>query len=163
VTDQPPERKRHDPELDAAVLRVPHWRALSLTAALLVLAVPVLWYLAAERRSAGTWPAVDWLDGSSWRLVEIERRAVAAEVPVSFRAGRLVIEAAGCAPVSAAYRATTEGIVLSDLPPPVTGACANPAVAEAVRRLPAVDGLTRYGWGMALVDRNGRDLMRLKR
>ncbi len=153
-----------DPELDAAVLRVPYWRTLGLTAAALMLGLPVVWYLATQDRGGNLPPDDAWLDGSSWRIVEVERRPLAREGVLHFRNGRVVVEAQGCAPREVAYKLTRTGIELSQIgdaariPP-----CEHSAMTETWVRLPAVKGLTRYATGLALTDATGRALIRLRR
>lgn len=151
-----------DPELDAAVLRVPYWRALGLGIGVAVLLVPMIWYLATVRGRHGTGIEGDWLDGSQWRVVEVERRPLPRESLMSFRGGRLLLAAEGCDERSVAYRLTADGIMLAMpriAPPP----CGNPAMDDVWQRLPAVHGLTRYGTGLALTDKDGRALIRTRR
>ena len=159
---EPKNKPPSDPELDAAVLRVPYWRAAGLAAAVVVLAGPMLWYLAAVRGGGGTRADVDWLDGSEWRLVEIERRPVADAARVVFRDGQLVFEATGCPPQAVGYT-TVPGDIRLAAPGAAPAACANRTVLEAWRRIPDVKGLTRYGTGLVLVDTDGRPLLKLLR
>jgi hypothetical protein len=120
-------------------------------------------YVARDPDRAGVADDDAWLEGSSWRIVEIERRTLAREGVMHFRKGRLVVEADGCAAREAGYRLTSDGIALT-LPNPNTPApCAHPAMAQTWERLPTVRGLTRYATGMALTDAAGRDLIRLRR
>ncbi len=160
-TKAPPPK---DPELDAAVLRVPHWRALGLGLGIAVLILPMLWYLATVRGRGGSGVEGDWLDGSEWRVVEVDRKPLPRAGRMTFQAGRLRIEADDCAPREVPYRLTEHGIVLT-LPMPASEPtiCGNPAIDEVWRRLPDVAGLTRYGTGLALTDKDGRSLIRTRR
>ena len=148
-----------DPELDAAILRVPHWRALGLMIGIAVLAVPMLWYLVTVR--GGARPEIDWLDGSEWRIVEIDGRLTAREADLTFAGGRLRIAAEGCPQRSVAYRLTPSGIVLDQRE--AVAVCGQPTADMAWQRLGKVEGLTRYGTGLALTDKNGRALVRARR
>lgn len=158
-TVEPDAKPPADPELDAAILRVPHWRALGLAIGIAVLALPVIWYLVTVR--GGDRPDVDWLDGSEWRIVEIEGRLTAREAELSFKGGHLIIGAEGCPERSVGYRLTPGGIVLEPQGP-ATG-CGHPTADMAWERLGKVGGLTRYGTGLALTDKDGRSLVRARR
>lgn len=149
-----------DPALDAAILRVPHWRALGLVLGMAILAGPVVWYLVTVRGSSGR-PEIDWLDGSEWRIVEIEGRLLAKEAELAFTGGRLVIRADGCPERSVGYRLTPSGIALG--PRSTASACGHPAADMTWERLGQVEGLTRYGTGLALTDKDGRSLVRARR
>ncbi len=138
---------------------MPHWRALGLLIGIAVLAVPVIWYLVTVRGAAR--PDIDWLDGSEWRIVEVEGRLLAREAELSFKGGRLIIRAEGCPERSVAYRLTSSGIVLD--PRDAVAVCGHPTADMAWQRLGTVEGLTRYGTGLALTDKNGRALVRARR
>jgi len=163
VTDGSGNRKPpKDPELDAAVLRVPYWRALGLVLGVAVLLVPMIWYLATVRGRHGTGIEGDWLDGSEWRVVEVERRPLPKEGVMRFVAGRLHLAAEGCEERSVAYRLSSDGINLA-MPRIAMPPCGNAAMDEVWQRLTAVTGLTRYGTGLALTDTAGRALIRTRR
>lgn len=151
-----------DPELDAAVLRVPQWRALGLGLGIAALLLPMIWYLMSVRGRHGTGIEGDWLDGSEWRVVEVERRALPREGVMTFRDGRMALSAEGCPVREARYQLTADGIAFAMnrmMAPP----CGNPAMDEVWTRLPAVAGLTRYGTGLALTSADGRALVRMRR
>ncbi len=158
-TAEPSAKPPADPELDAAILRVPHWRALGLLIGIAVLAGPVIWYLVTVR--GGARPEIDWLDGSEWRIVEIEGRLLAREAELTFKGGRLFIAAEGCPGRSVGYRLTSGGIVLEARGAATT--CGHPGADMAWDRLGKVEGLTRYGTGLALTDKDGRSLVRARR
>ena len=152
-----------DPELDAAVLRVPHWRALGLALAMAVLVGPVIYFLSTRSGAPGT-ASPDWLEGSVWRIVEIERRSLPREGQLAFRQGRMVLTAGGCPPREVPYELTNSGIRLTlpaDAMAPAR--CGEPAIDEVWSRLPRVVGVTRFATGLALTDKDGRDLVRTRR
>lgn len=159
-TKKPPK----DPELDAAVLRVPHWRALGLMFAILLLAGPLAYFLAVGPHAPNSLGSSDWLDGSTWRIVEIERRTLAREGELAFRERRMVLAAPGCPSRVIPYELTATGIRLA-LPANAAAQapCGHPAIDEVWSRLPRVSGVTRYSTGLALTDKDGRDLVRTRR
>lgn len=162
----PAEQRKGEPdaELDAAIVRVPYWRAFGLAVGFVALLVPAVWYLVAVRGSERPGAEIDWLDGSEWRVVEIDGRLMPKEATARFGGGALTIAAEGCAPRSIGYRLTRDGIVLvpqagSQAPSP----CGHATVDQAWERFSRVRGLTRYGTGLALTDRDGRGLVRMRR
>ncbi|MFM9942486.1 MAG: hypothetical protein ACKVP7_23660 [Hyphomicrobiaceae bacterium] len=153
-----------DPELDAAVLRVPYWRALGLGTGIAVLLLPMLWYLATVRGRGGSGIEADWLDGSEWRIVEVDRKTLAKEGVVTFSQGMMRVATRDCSDLTLKYALTAAGISFDQtwLKQPLKP-CDEPPRDLVWQRLHEVAGVTRYGTGLALTDKDGRSLIRMRR